>query len=160
MNQTRLQELFSYDAETGRLSHRTNTNKRRAGDLAGWFHAASGYRQISADCKQYQEHRVIWMLVHGSWPVACIDHINGVRDDNRLCNLRSASKRLNAENKRSARADSACGVMGVREVKPGRWEARIWQRGKSVCLGTHPAMNVAHDAYLSAKRRLHEGCTI
>jgi hypothetical protein len=115
-----LRSLFLYDPVTGRLFHKANRRRVKAGSYADSTRRADGYRQVALrlDGKQYQlkAHRVAWILAHGAIPDGLqIDHINGIRDDNRLCNLRLVTQRENDQNRRKAR-----GIAGIRAVANGR----------------------------------------
>lgn len=115
-----LRSLFLYDPVTGRLHHKANRRRVKAGSYADSTRRADGYRQVALrlDGKQYQlkAHRVAWILAHGAIPHGKqIDHINGIRDDNRLCNLRLVTQRENDQNRRKAR-----GIAGIRAVANGR----------------------------------------
>ncbi|MEM5588393.1 HNH endonuclease signature motif containing protein [Enterobacter hormaechei] len=112
--------LFLYDPVTGHLHHKANRRRVKAGSYADSTRRADGYRQVALrlDGKQYQlkAHRVAWILAHGAIPHGKqIDHINGIRDDNRLCNLRLVTQRENDQNRRKAR-----GIAGIRAVANGR----------------------------------------
>jgi len=100
-------------------------------------------------------------LVIRSWvfPEGQIDHINGVRDDNRLSNLRAVSKTENMWNQRKAHPANKLGVMGVRR-EYNMFQARISINGKTIWLGSFNTAELAHEAYLKAKRELHTTCTI
>src|SRR5579864_3559439 len=96
---TRLYEVLDYRPETGLFIWKINTGKRRmAGKQAG-CKMVRGYHTLSIDRIQYTAHRVAWFYMTGDWPPDDIDHINGVRTDNRFCNLRLATKRDNSFNK-------------------------------------------------------------
>ncbi len=115
-----LRSLFLYDPVTGRLHHKANRRRVKVGSYADSTRRADGYRQVALrlDGKQYQlkAHRVAWILAHGAIPHGKqIDHINGIRDDNRLCNLRLVTQRENDQNRRKAR-----GIAGIRAVANGR----------------------------------------
>lgn len=70
-------------------------------------------------------HRLAWFYVHGRWPTADIDHINGNRDDNRLCNLREATRQQNIQNSKR-RSDNRSGIKGVCWVESrGYWLASV-----------------------------------
>lgn len=88
-----------------------------------------------------------------------IDHINGDPSDNRVENLRLADKRLNAENQRRARADNAIGVLGVM-AHGNKFRAQIRTGGRTIYLGLFLTSDEAYAAYVEAKRRLHEGCSL
>ena len=86
---------------------------------------------------RYLAHRVIWVIVHGQWPDE-IDHINGIRDDNRILNLRSVTRAENTKNlRRSCRNKS--GVTGVCWYPPtNRWVVHIAANGRHKCVGYFP----------------------
>ena len=96
ITQKRLRELFNYDAKTGSLTHKRNVSQVKIGDEVGCIHS-SGYRICSVDDKKYRVHRLIWVLVNGYAP-DFIDHINGVRSDNRIENLRNVTVKENMRN--------------------------------------------------------------
>lgn len=131
-----------------------------AGTVAG-APRRDGYITFQVEGFTHQAHRLAWLYVRGEWPKQQIDHINGVRADNRIENLRDVSSRTNAQNLRRAHSKNKLGVMGVRKgVTPGRWEASIVVDGRRKWLGTFPTPEAAHAAYIEAKRTFHEGCTI
>lgn len=132
--------------------------RRKAGDEAGSL-SSLGYRQIQIKGRVFRAHRIAWFLSFGEWPTKMIDHINGIRTDNRLCNLRLVDHRTNCENKRRAQENSRTGVLGV-SAKNGRFYARIVVAGKKRFLGVYESISEAQAAYLSAKRELHKGCTL
>ena len=113
---------------------------------------------------RHYAHRLAWLFATGEWPKETIDHINGDRGDNRIANLRDVPRRINCENQRKARSVNRVGLLGVSRAtgnRPGKpYTAFIGVRGKSVGLGYFPTAELAHEAYLAAKRRLHEGCSI
>jgi hypothetical protein len=107
----------------------------------------------------YLEHRVIWLWVTGEWPLHGIDHIDGVKDNNRWANLRDVSPSVNSQNTKRAKAGSSTGLLGVTRMG-SRFQAKIMTRGKMAYLGTFATGQLAHEAYLAAKRELHEGNTL
>ena len=107
--------LFTYDRETGVLYWRIrNSNNTRRNYVAGSIKGNNnGYRRVRIKGKIYMEHRIIMMLCFGHIPEnAEIDHINHVRDDNRLCNLRFVTRSDNSRNK-SVSSKSTTGVTWV-----------------------------------------------
>lgn len=154
--------LLRYDPDSGALYWISRTAQRiRIGDRAGVIREG-GYRQIRLFARWYKEHRLAWLLANGDWPEGEIDHINGVSGDNRLVNLRVASRTLNAQNIRQAHSTNlSCGLLGVTWCKKNkRWRASIFYLGKKRHLGYHASAEAAHEAYLKAKREHHAGCTI
>jgi hypothetical protein len=130
LTQDRLKQLISYDEATGIL---TRLFSERVVSSEG---VTDGYRQISLDGKQYKQHRIIWLYVYGYFPEE-IDHINGIRTDNRLSNLREVTRRENSTNKR-IRSDNTSGVTGIHYRKDtGKYVAYIQNlEGKTVRLGS------------------------
>ena len=156
VTQERLKELFSYDADTGYLTNLVNRGPAKQGDRAGGLHISSGYLRVRVDSKLYREHRLIWLLVHGSFPKDQIDHINGVRNDNRLCNLREATKQQNAYN-RCVPADNTSGFKGVTCRKSvGDYRARIGVNGEMKHIGYYTTPEEANEAYCKASANYHK----
>jgi hypothetical protein len=149
--------LLGYDPESGQFRWAKNMScKVRAGAIAGGANDR-GYIVIRIAGVGYRAHRLAWLHVHGEWPDLQIDHINGIRNDNRIANLRLATVEINAQNRRSNKR-SKSGLLGV--VNGKRPSARIEVAGKSIHLGYFDTPEEAHAAYLAAKRELHEGCAI
>jgi hypothetical protein len=155
----RLRELLDYGPETGVFTWRVTVGRRaKAGAIAGSRHK-DGYWQIRIDGKLQLAHRLAWLWMTGEWPESILDHFDTNRANNKWSNLRNATRRLNAENRRDPRRGSASGLIGVSRRGDG-WVACITVSGKKHHLGYHRNRWDAHEAYVNAKRRLHEGCTI
>ena len=122
--------------------------------------ASNGYLTIFCNGFRYAAHRLAWLYVHGEWPPAHIDHINGIRTDNRISNLRSVTASVNAQNMRRAMKNSKTGVLGVTKCG-NRFKAQLAiPRGSNKYLGLFKTIGEAQQAYLDAKRSTHLGCTI
>lgn len=156
-----VRSLFVYDAESGLFTRRIRINKAAAGSKVGWFNAC-GYLQATIGQKKYRLHRLAWLYMTGEWPVGEVDHLNGVRTDNRWANLRDVSKLANHQNMRVAKITSKTGLIGVCSSGSGSkpYFARIRVGGRQRHLGSFATPQLAHEAYVAAKRVLHEGCTI
>lgn len=153
-----VRDLFTYYPETGLL-------ERKDGKGSPWKRpvvATTGYEKASVLGIDVHAHRVIWMYMTGSWPNQNIDHINGNSRDNRWSNLRDVPQQMNVENMRRATSRNATGLLGVQvnRKRPGSFYARIFVHGRSVFLGRYETPELAHAAYIAAKRNLHNGCTI
>ena len=158
----RLKELAIYDPETGVFVRCCIGGRHRnlqPGTALGTVNRKLGYVMTTIDKQPVYMHRLAYLYMTGEWPAGEIDHINGNRTDNRWTNLRVVSRTTNMENLRGATGHSKSGVLGVSE-KRGKWSARIKVQRKQLSLGTYETAQLAHEAYLCAKRRLHSGCTI
>ena len=155
-----IRSRLEYDPETGvivwRISPRFGVN---AGDIAGIL-TQQGYRYIRILRKCHAAHRLAWAIYYGEWPSFPIDHINGLRDDNRIANLRAADHQLNNQNRANpSKNNRTGGYLGVCSSTKGRkpFRAQIKVDGKKIHLGTFMTAEAAHDAYLKAKALMHRG---
>lgn len=157
----RLRELLYYNPATGRFTWTLARRNVRVGNEAG--HAdPRGYRYISIDNRQYCGHRLAWLYMTGEWPKSIVDHRNGKKGDNRWRNLRDTSAHGNAQNLRAPTTRNQLGFLGVipPQGKRTQFKASIQVHGKSMHLGYHATPELAHAAYIAAKRQLHEGNTL
>ena len=156
----RVLKRLHYDPITGIFTWRVSPGgKAKAGDVAGYLNG--GYVKITLYGSTYSAHRLAWAYVTGDWPDGEVDHWNGVRHDNRWTNLRDVTHRANCENKRSANTRNKLGVLGVsKHHRSERYRASINVGGKITRLGWFDTPELAHQAYVTAKRELHAGCTL
>lgn len=152
----RLRELLHYDPETGVFTWRVNRGgPAKAGSRAGNVNRVLGYLQIRVDRVLYYGHRLAWLYVHGEWPADQQDHVNGMRDDNRLVNLRECTPAENCQNL-SIRVSNTSGHIGVSWCSErGKWHARIAVGNRHKHLGRFNSTEAAAAAYQEAKRELH-----
>jgi hypothetical protein len=154
-----VREVLNYDPKTGNFYWRKKVAQRvHVGDYAGSKHH-SGYLSIFILGKSHRAHRLAWLHYYGEQPPKFIDHINNVRNDNRIKNLRSATAEINNQNRRGAPKNSASGLLGVAR-NGNNWQAYIRIQNKPTYLGTFKTPEEAHQVYLAAKRMYHVGCTI
>lgn len=151
--QTRLKELFDYDPETGAFTRLKCKRSDRVGQVAGHINK-KGYVVISVDNRLHYAHRLAWVYIHGMWPTDQIDHRDTNKANNRLDNLREANDSTNQQNRRTAKRNTASGLLGAYQSRAG-WSSRIRVDGKTTYLGTFTSAELAHQAYLAAKRQLH-----
>lgn len=150
----RVREYLIYDPDTGMLIHRVRPGRMRKGQPAT-RRDNYGYLNVSIDGRSYKAHRIAWLYVHGRWPTEQLDHINGVRDDNRIENLREAGYQENGQN-RAVQRNSTSGHHGVCWIAAkGRWRAQIARAGKRYHLGYFDTAIEASQAYANAKAELH-----
>jgi hypothetical protein len=143
-----LNECFCYDPKTGYLfwrvrprhhfktSHGMNAcNARYSNTRAGCL-KAQGYIHISVYYKSYYAHRIIWTMIHGSFPPDQLDHKNHIRTDNRIKNLRLATNKENGQNQ-SMSSRNKSGTTGVYWDKHNdTWQSRIKFNEKYIYLGS------------------------
>jgi hypothetical protein len=161
VNAARLRELLHYDPDTGIFTRKVRTSHRiNVGDVAG-TRRPDGYLKISVIDTSCLAHRLAWLYMTGEWPKHQVDHINGVRHDNRFVNLRDVTPTHNQQNQRVAHIrNKSCGLLGVTLTKGNTWQAQISVNGRHKHIGTYPTPQEASEAYLTAKRKLHAGCRI
>lgn len=132
--------LLDYDPSTGVLMWRWRDNVRPcvntqfAGKVAGTINNY-GYRVITMGVVKHYAHRIAWLIVNGVWPSDFIDHINGVKSDNRIDNLRIVTITENARNQKM-RVTNKSGHIGVYWYKKkGMWCAAINADGRQKSVG-------------------------
>jgi hypothetical protein len=155
-----VRSLFSYDEVTGELRWARRIYSRGyVGTVAGGINVP-GYRVIKILGKTYRAQRIIWLIKTGNWPLFFIDHINGIKTDNRWSNLRQVTNALNTQNRTKANADNVVGLLGVRKRLDKRtrpFYACIDVGNKTHSLGSFVTAEEAHAAYLIAKKKFHPG---
>lgn len=148
--------LLLYNPDTGIFTWKVSPNSNvPAGRVAGTKRGA-GYWAIRMNGGAYQAHRLAWVVMTGEPPSHDIDHINGIRDDNRWANLRSATMSQNCANSTKQR-NNCTGYKGVSTLthSPNRWQAQIHINGKNNYLGIFTSPELAHEAYMKAAREAH-----
>lgn len=160
-----LREKFSYDPLTGIIIWRV---KHARPILSGWEAgclAPSGYRLIRYCGKMYTSHRIAWAMTYGKWPTYEIDHINRIKNDNRIENLREATSKQQTAN-HSMKRHNTSGFRGVylmgkdkRKKAPRKkpWIARITIDGRVIGLGLYATPKEASEAYNKAAEQMLGG---
>ena len=154
-----MKSLLEYHPETGALVWRVRSaenfkdgghkiahnvakwNGKHAGRPAFTATKSDGYKHGAIFGRNYTAHRVIWKMIHGV-DAEDVDHINGDRADNRLANLRSVARSLNARNAARAPGRTNPGT-GVRRTTNGKWQAYIMLGRKFISLGSHETPETA-----------------
>ena len=152
----RLIELLAYEPETGIFTWRKRRGGRAlAGTKAGVLRS-DGYVSITIDFKKIMAHRLAWLMVNGVEPPDQLDHINGVRSDNRIHNLRPATGSQNQQNIGRAKSNNLLGLLGVSyHPQSGKFRGRIKVNGRVIHCGLHDTPEGAHAAYMAQKRISH-----
>ena len=130
-----LRSVLRYDPDTGIFTWKVRAaNRIKVGDITGCLNG-DGYLLISIQSRLYQAHRLAWLYMHGVWPNDQIDHINRIRTDNRISNLRDVSHKQNHQN-RSKPSHNTSGHTGVSWNKQNsKWRANIKHNQKPINLG-------------------------
>jgi len=137
-----LHEIFYYDGKD--LRNKIMRNPMALADTLVGCIGGDGYRRVQVNKKGYQVHRLIWEMFNGEIPEGYeIDHVNHIRDDNRLENLRLVSRQDNRRNQAKSPKNTS-GVIGVSRYNPrNKWQAQIKLNGKNIHLGFYDDFNDA-----------------
>lgn len=146
-------ELFTYDRETGVIKWRKRTKCQRDNLVAGCTRSSDdGYIYINIKGKQYGAHRIALLLAYGFYSDDLqVDHINHVRNDNRLVNLRFVTRSENQRNQSRHRKNTT-GVTGVYYHKTKRkYVAQIVVEGAKIYLGAFVSLEEATEVRKAAE---------
>lgn len=157
-----VQALISYDPETGvftrlwRDDMHPNWNAVYAGKRADMLRPPRGYFNVKINKVLYRAHRVAWLLTYGAWPPddLDVDHIDGDKGNNRIANLRLATRAENCWNSKSRKGASSS-AKGVSKASKNRWSAAICTNGVKVQLGSFGTEEEAAEAYKLAASKMH-----
>jgi hypothetical protein len=154
----RLIELVDYDCETGLFTRKKAVGRSFEGRVLG-YKKNNGYIAFTLDSKKYFAHRLAWLFVHKKLPEHDVDHIDGNRTNNKIANLRDIPRSLNLENSIKAKSSNkSTGLIGSYFHEPtGKFMSRIQVNKKDKYLGLYETAQLAHEAYMSAKKQLHKG---
>lgn len=147
-----LRKTFTYNPETGVFTRIRASNRSKVGDVPKVN--SEGYVRIRLCGRMHAAHRLAWLWVHGTLPEQDIDHINGIKSDNRIANLRDVSHAVNTANLVGPQENNTSGYLGVTRHK-GKWRAQISVDGKMRYVGLFASAEEAHQAYLAAKANHH-----
>lgn len=157
ITQEELKQCLSYDKDTGVFTWSArNIAGISFGSLAGTVHH-SGYVNIKVRGKVHLAHRLAWIYVYGSLPDdgQVIDHVNRVKTDNRICNLRTATNTQNNYNT-AIRTNNTSGLIGVHlQKQTGKYVANARLQGKQHYLGLFKCKYEASKARESFVEKAH-----
>jgi hypothetical protein len=153
--QEELKTRYHYNPETGLFTHLQNRGKGKAGQVAGNINS-NGYREMRVCNTLFQAHRLAFLYMTGTFPEKplTVDHINGVRDDNRWENLRIAN--WHEQNWNSpVRQKCKSGFKGAWPCKTtGRWQSILTDGKTRIWLGRFDTAEEAHRAWIKAATEL------
>jgi len=149
-----LRNILSYDSATGLFTWLVSRGRAVAGDQAGSPNSR-GYIHIKIFKVLYKAHRLAWLYMYGTWPLHDIDHINRIKTDNRICNLRLATRSMNTQNtpNRSSNTSGQKGVCWLKRNK--KWVAKITVNYSIRYLGVFNDFNEAVAARKKAEKQFH-----
>lgn len=147
-----LRSILNYDQETGIFTRKVSTSNRvKVGDAAG-CPDGQGYLNIMVQSRNYLAHRLAWLHYYGTWPKDQIDHINRIRTDNRISNLRDVTQKQNQQN-RSKPSNNTSGHPGVHwNESISKWVATITHNQKRIHLGYFSILEEAIAARKAAEK--------
>ncbi len=146
---SRLMELVVYSPETGSFQWKVPRPGKKNDSYIGNKHH-TGYINISVDGVSHGAHRLAWLYTFGCFPPGQIDHINGIKMDNRICNLRLCNSSTNQANILAHRD----GFKGVTKHSCGKFMAQIKHHGKNIYLGLFTDESSAAAAYDASAKKI------
>jgi len=148
----KLNELFSYNEETGELIRKIECGGQIKGTVAGGINKSTGYIVIKVDRQSYSAHRIAWKMYYGEDPMI-IDHINQIKTNNKISNLRNGTKAENSRNQKLRKTNKS-GKMGVFYCKVrNKFKAHIRVNYKLIYLGAFVDKKDAIEAREKAEKK-------
>ena len=143
---------LDYEPKTGILRWKTAKSKINIGNVAGSIN--KGYLRIKLSGKSYYAHRLAWLMFYGNLPDE-IDHIDGDKTNNKIKNLRIATRKQNCLN-RKIQSNNSSGLKGVNwNTDTNSWRVRISDNGKRLDFGLYKSIFEAACVIHSARNRFH-----
>lgn len=120
LSANRVKELFKY--VDGRLVRKVSRGNTKYGSFLN-TKSTKGYIRVLVDGRRYTEHQLVWIYFHDYLPKV-IDHINGIKTDNRIENLREVTNQQNCANTIFPKKNNSLGVLGVCRLPSGKYRAQ------------------------------------
>ena len=153
ITQERLKELFEL-TDKGLVWKTSRIGASTIGK-GSYIHKSTGYKLLKVDYRQYREHRLVWLYVHGTLP-KMLDHIDGDKTNNDINNLRKSTQSQNMHNM-TLSSHNTSGVKGVSWNKRAqKWRARIKLKGKEIHIGNFVTLEQAEVSIHKARKKLHK----
>ncbi len=149
----RARESVEYIPESGMFRRKRNVVAGNSLTQGAQDH--KGYLRISVAGKTVLAHRLAWLLFYGEWPRSEIDHANGDKQDNRICNLRLCTHQQNNHNQQ-IRKTNRSGVKGVYwHAQQRKWRGQVCINYKIHTTQGFEEIADAEAAVIELRRRLH-----
>jgi len=150
-----ISNILEYDSKTGFITWKVKrANNISIGQIAGVIDK-NGYRRIKIRPKLYLAHRIAWLLYYKEWPKNLIDHINMNRADNRIENLREATKSQNMMNTTKYQTNKS-GIKGISWHKRDKvYRGHITVMGKNITVGRFKTIEEAEKAIVKKRLEVH-----
>lgn len=156
ISQEELKRMLAYDPVTGLFSWLINRKgSALVGAVAG-NQTKVGYVHIKVNNRRYAAHRLAWLYMTGEWPLSQIDHISGVKSDNRWWNLRDVSVAINNQNRHRANKNNSTSILGVYAGRSGGFSASITRDFITYDFGTFDTADAAKKIRDEAHNMSHE----
>ena len=153
IKQSELKEKLDYNQELGIFTWKLKSAFKKIGSIAGYKNL-QGYIIIKINKKMYPAHRLVCLYVYGYLP-KIIDHINGIKDDNRIINLRPATSSQNQWNRKLSKNNTS-GIKGVTwNTHTNKWLAQTTINGKNKYLGYFEDIELAELVVQEARNKYH-----
>lgn len=147
LTQEILKKYVSYDPDTGHFTSNKCSKycNKSLGERVGTLHKSKGYRYLTIEGRTYREQRAAFLYMTGNWPIQQVDHINGIKDDNRWVNLRDVDAATNCHN-RGMYKNNKSGQRGVVWQKnTSKWQVLCRIRGVQYYKGLYENLDDAID---------------
>jgi hypothetical protein len=149
--QSRFHELFDYD--DGKLVRKVSIGASKAGSIVS-YKEPNGYLRVRVDNKRYTVHQVVFCMQHGFIP-KMLDHINGIKDDNRIENLRVATSSQNGYNTK-IKSSNTTGVKNVQYIKHmDKYQVRLKINKQNTVIGHFKDLELAELVAIEARNKYH-----
>lgn len=153
ITQNELKKVLKYDLYNGMFTWKVRAAKNVFKGVEAGNIASNGYINIGINKSVYLAHRLVWLYMIGELPKSDIDHINGIKTDNRWCNLRLATRSQNQFN-RKVSINNKLGIKGVRKYK-NSFRASARYNGVKYELGSYSSELDANKAYQNFCKKHH-----
>jgi hypothetical protein len=145
--------LSAFYYQDGNLVRKTG-RVNEIGQIAGSVHKASGYIHVKINTKAHKAHRLVFLYHYGYLP-ECVDHIDGDKANNRIENLRAATKEENCQNQK-VRSTNKSGCKGVKwNSVSKKWQVGICKNYKNIHLGMYEDLELASLVAIEATELIH-----